>query len=47
MSDQHKPAAVAEGENPFIGGAHTYATVTDKIAAIALTRRGKRADLAP
>jgi molybdopterin-containing oxidoreductase family membrane subunit len=39
LSDEHKPVAVAEGENPFIGGAYTYATVTDKIAAIALTRR--------
>jgi molybdopterin-containing oxidoreductase family membrane subunit len=37
LSDQHKLTAAEE--NPFIGAGHTYATVTDKISAIALTRK--------
>jgi Ni/Fe-hydrogenase subunit HybB-like protein len=36
MSEEHKSAPVEE--SPFIGSGHTYATVTDKISAIALSR---------
>ncbi len=45
MADDNRPAnpAVAEAEAPVIGPGHTYASVTDKISSIVLTRKTPRA----
>jgi molybdopterin-containing oxidoreductase family membrane subunit len=45
MADETRPGnpAVAETEAPVIGPGHTYASVTDKISSIVLTRKTPRA----
>ncbi len=45
MAEDNRPAnpAVAEAEAPVIGPGHTYASVTDKISSIVLTRKTPRA----
>jgi molybdopterin-containing oxidoreductase family membrane subunit len=45
MADENRPGnpAVAEQEAPVIGPGHTYASITDKISSIVLTRKTPRA----
>jgi Ni/Fe-hydrogenase subunit HybB-like protein len=44
MADENRPGnpAVAEPEAPVIGPGHTYASITDKISSIVLTRKTPR-----
>ncbi|HXG33598.1 MAG TPA: NrfD/PsrC family molybdoenzyme membrane anchor subunit [Bryobacteraceae bacterium] len=43
MADDNRPANPAVAEAPVIGPGHTYASVTDKISSIVLTRKTPRA----